>query len=108
MELEGTVHDGVVVLDDSSALPEGTRVRIIATPDVVRKSFGERYSRFKGAAVNLPPDLATAGNISALIAAMEAEPRLSTEDVAELREAIVANKRPAAPIDPFGRDSGLA
>lgn len=28
MELEGIVHHGVVVLDESAAIPEGTRVRI--------------------------------------------------------------------------------
>jgi hypothetical protein len=32
MEIEGVVHNGVVVPDDRSALPEGTRVRIIAAP----------------------------------------------------------------------------
>ena len=43
MELEGVVHDGVIVPDDSTALPEGTRVRI--TPVQLEKpmTFGERY-----------------------------------------------------------------
>jgi hypothetical protein len=29
MDLEGVVHNGVIVPDDASVLPEGTRVRII-------------------------------------------------------------------------------
>ena len=57
MDVEGVVHDGVVVPDDPNALPEGTRVRITAVlPEA--KSFGERYARFKGAIPNLPTDLA--------------------------------------------------
>ena len=75
MELEGIVHDGVIVPDDANALPEGTRVRI-AVPS------------------NGKPKTVNVGSASALIAVMEAEPRLSTEDVAELRQAIFAGKRP--------------
>ncbi|MHB1425572.1 MAG: hypothetical protein ACYC3I_20585 [Gemmataceae bacterium] len=58
MELEGVVHNGVIVLDDAMALPEGTRVRISpATPEQSRP-FGERFAQFKGAAPCLPADLA--------------------------------------------------
>jgi hypothetical protein len=57
MELEGVVHDGVVVPDDGSALAEGTRVRITPVSDN-GKSFGERYAEFKGALPDLPADLA--------------------------------------------------
>lgn len=57
MELEGVVHNGVVLLDDATALPEGTRVRISPAQDET-KSFGERYAQFKGAASGLPQDLA--------------------------------------------------
>jgi hypothetical protein len=32
MEIEGTVQNGVVVLESASALPEGTRVKVTA-PD---------------------------------------------------------------------------
>jgi len=32
MDLEGVVQNGVIVPDDASALPEGTRVRIIPAP----------------------------------------------------------------------------
>ena len=58
MELEGVVHNGVIVPDDATALPEGTRVRITPVPADVPKTFGERYARFKGAASGLPADLA--------------------------------------------------
>ncbi|HET6881511.1 MAG TPA: hypothetical protein VFI31_15215 [Pirellulales bacterium] len=58
MEIEGVVHNGVIVPDDGAALTEGARVRI--TPVVVEKgkSFGERFAEFKGAARGLPEDLA--------------------------------------------------
>jgi hypothetical protein len=39
MKLEGVVRNGVIVLDDATALPEGTRVRISpATGNTVRLS----------------------------------------------------------------------
>jgi hypothetical protein len=58
MELEGVVHNGVVVLDDATALSEGTRVRITPLPIEEPKPFGERFAQFKGAAAGLPADLA--------------------------------------------------
>jgi hypothetical protein len=58
MELEGVVHNGVIVPDDSSALDEGTRVRIEPVPDPRPASFGERYAAFCGA-IEAPEDLAT-------------------------------------------------
>ena len=58
MELEGVVHNGVIVPDDAMALPEGTRVRIISVPPEEAQSFGERFAQFKGAASGLPEDLA--------------------------------------------------
>ena len=54
MELEGVVHDGVIVPDDATALPEGARVRIILTPVDEPKPFGERFAQFKGAVPELP------------------------------------------------------
>jgi hypothetical protein len=76
MTLRGFVKNGVVVLDDGKSLPDGTLVQVLTIPNEF-------------------------GNSSALIAAMEAEPHLSPEDIAELERAIVAGKRPAAVIDPF-------
>ena len=62
MELEGVVHNGVIVPDDPAALPEGTRVRIAAAPaeakpDESAKTFGERYAAYCGV-ISAPPDLA--------------------------------------------------
>jgi len=67
MELEGVVQNGVIVPDDATALPEGTRVGITPAPTEVPKaatpkaetpkSFGERYAEFCGA-IEAPEDLA--------------------------------------------------
>jgi hypothetical protein len=81
MILHGQVKDGVVVLQNGATLPDGTLVEVT-------------------------PLRGMAGNSLAVIAAMESEPHLSAEDIAELRAAIAAGKRPAAPIDPFGKDTG--
>jgi hypothetical protein len=58
MELQGVVHNGVIVPDDASALTEGTRVRIVPATPEQPKTFGERYAHFKGAVPELPADLA--------------------------------------------------
>ena len=58
MELEGVVHNGVIVPDDATALPEGTRVRISPASEEQLKPFGERFSQFKGAVADQPTDLA--------------------------------------------------
>ncbi len=58
MELEGVVHDGVIVPDNATAFPEGTRVRISPAPAEKPRSFGERFAQFKGAVAGLPADLA--------------------------------------------------
>ncbi len=58
MELEGVVHNGVVVPDDVTALAEGMRVRISPVPQERPRPFGERFAQFKGAIPDLPADLA--------------------------------------------------
>lgn len=58
MEIEGVVHNGVIVPDDATALLEGTRVRISPAPVKEPRSFGERFAQFKGAVPGLPSDLA--------------------------------------------------
>lgn len=58
MDLEGVVHDGVVIPDDSTSLTEGMRVRISPVPQDAARPFGERFARFKGAISGLPADLA--------------------------------------------------
>jgi len=57
MELEGVVHNGVIVLNGGKSLTEGTRVRINVI-DEAAKSFGERFAGFKGSVSGLPADLA--------------------------------------------------
>jgi hypothetical protein len=58
MELEGVVHNGLIVPDDPSLLSEGARVRISLLQPEAAKPFGERYAQFKGAIPDLPADLA--------------------------------------------------
>ncbi len=57
MELEGVVHNGVIVPDDTDALHEGTRVRIEPVPVAEGAPFGKRYAEFCGA-IEAPEDLA--------------------------------------------------
>jgi hypothetical protein len=58
MELEGVVCNGVIVPDDATVLPEGTRVRISRAPAGKPRPFGERFAKFKGSLPGLPTDLA--------------------------------------------------
>jgi hypothetical protein len=64
MEIEGTVHNGVVVLESASALPEGTRVKVTA-PDTRPPAAPTHYDLFHdviGQAEGLPEDLANNHN----------------------------------------------
>ena len=78
MTFQGRVENGVVVFQNGTAapLPDGTLVEV--TP------------------LHYEP-----GSPGAILAAMEAEPHLSQEDIAELNRAIAAGKRPAPMLDPF-------
>ena len=58
MELEGVVHNGVIVPDDATALVEGMRVRISPAPQEQPRPFGERFAQFKGVMPGLAADLA--------------------------------------------------
>jgi hypothetical protein len=58
MELEGVVHNGVIVPDDARALAEGMRVRISPVPEEKPRPFGERFAQFKGTVPDLTADLA--------------------------------------------------
>ena len=58
MEIEGVVRNGVIVPEDAKALPEGTRVRITEVAPSEPQTFGKRFASFKGAAGDLPVDLA--------------------------------------------------
>jgi hypothetical protein len=59
MELEGIVHNGVIVPCNGMTLPEGTRVRITIAALEKPQPFGQRYAQFKGAVLGLPEDLAS-------------------------------------------------
>jgi hypothetical protein len=59
MSLEGTVVNGVIVLDAKEKLPEGTRVEIHCKEVPKAASpLGEMLLRHAGKAVGLPEDLA--------------------------------------------------
>jgi hypothetical protein len=58
MELEGVVHNGVIVPDDVAVLAEGMRVRISPAPQENARPFGERFAQFKGVIPGLAADLA--------------------------------------------------
>jgi hypothetical protein len=58
MELEGVVHNGVILPDDASALTEGMRVRISPALQQEFRPFGERFAEFKGVVPGLASDLA--------------------------------------------------
>jgi len=60
MTLEGTVKNGVIVLDQPRHLPEGTRVRIVLEPapeNAARTAKG-LLMQFAGCMTGLPSDLA--------------------------------------------------
>ena len=80
MTLRGQVKNGVIVLQNGTSLADGTLVQVTPLP--------------------LEP-----GNAQDVIAAMESDPHLTAEDVAELQWAVAAGKRPAAAIDPFGQEA---
>ena len=59
MEIEGTVQNGVVILETGSPLPEGTRVTV--TPRELAPPMPTHYDLFReviGQAVGLPEDMA--------------------------------------------------
>ena len=58
LHIEGVMHNGVIVPDDASAIPEGTRVRIEAVAVEKPRTLGEELARFKGVVRGLPNDLA--------------------------------------------------
>ncbi len=58
MEVNGIVHNGVIIPEDSTQLTEGMRVLITASSQDAPRTFGERFAQFKGAIPNLPADLA--------------------------------------------------
>ena len=58
MKLEGVVHNGVIVPDDSKVLSEGTRVRIEPVSTAKKSTFGELFGDLMVDCAELPTDLA--------------------------------------------------
>ena len=58
MQLEGHVSGGVVVLDDATALPEGTRVRIEPIAAPAPPTLASKFKNVIGQATSLPADMA--------------------------------------------------
>jgi hypothetical protein len=58
MEYEGTIKNGVVVIENGAALPEGTRVRVVPVAESSPGTLGQRLLKFAGTAKGLPPDMA--------------------------------------------------
>ena len=58
MKLEGVVHNGVIVPDDSQALSEGTRVRIEPVNASKKSTFGELFGDLVVDCSESPTDLA--------------------------------------------------
>jgi hypothetical protein len=58
MDLEGVVHNGVIVPDDTHALTEGTRVRIEPVTVDHQTTFGQLFGDLVVDCPDLPTDLA--------------------------------------------------
>lgn len=58
MELQGVVHNGIIVPDDSLALEEGTRVRFEPVNISNQKTFGQLFGDLVTDCPDLPTDLA--------------------------------------------------
>jgi hypothetical protein len=57
--LEGTVRNGVIVLDRPQDLPEGARIEVVVKPSAQSAlQLTEMLMRHAGKAVGLPDDLA--------------------------------------------------
>ena len=57
MQYEGHVAGGVIVLDDKSELPEGTRVQIVLI-EPQEPTLAEKFRNVIGKASSLPEDMA--------------------------------------------------
>lgn len=57
MTYQGTVKNGVVVLETDSPPPEGTKVNVSVAPPE-NETIGEFLLRYAGVAKGLPPDMA--------------------------------------------------
>jgi hypothetical protein len=61
MELEGTVRNGVIVVDGAERLPEGMKVKVLVespAPASGKATLRERLLKLAGTVDDLPPDMA--------------------------------------------------
>jgi len=58
MELNGTIHNGIIVLDDGASLPEGTRVKVEEQSPPNLPSHFDLFREIIGGAADLPRDMA--------------------------------------------------
>lgn len=58
MTLEGTVRNGVVVVDEPAKLAEGAKVKVIVDDIQPGQSLREFLMEFAGSCQGLPPDMA--------------------------------------------------
>ena len=58
MTYRGRVENGVVVLEQPGALPEGTEVRVEPISERERRTLADRLANVIGAATDLPEDMA--------------------------------------------------
>lgn len=59
MVFRGHVRNGVVVLDQTSGIPEGAEVQVaVVPPDAGDSTLGARLMKFAGRLEGLPSDLA--------------------------------------------------
>lgn len=66
MTYNGHIHNGAIVLDEASTLPEGAAIRVVVLPQVTSEapavdpvpSLFDRYKDVIGIADGLPEDLA--------------------------------------------------
>jgi hypothetical protein len=58
MQYEGHVVGGVVVLDDKTNLPEGTRVLVVPIAIETTNTLAEKFRNVIGKATSLPEDMA--------------------------------------------------
>jgi hypothetical protein len=57
MELEGTVRNGVIVVDGGEPLADGTKVKVVVESSTRKPTLAERLLKHAGTVPDLPPDM---------------------------------------------------
>jgi hypothetical protein len=58
MEFEGTVQNGVIVVEGAEPLPDGTKVKILVESATRKPTLADRLLKHAGTVTDLPPDMA--------------------------------------------------